>query len=195
MGAGGTERASAARARRSAAVVDRDHCGDHRRCRRAAAHAVHGDDVAAGRSRRGKPPRPRALEMRAEFAQQLEALTARIDANQQANDRLPGRPASRVGRASRRVRQSSASDADDDQRQARQPSGIGAGRVAGPVRRRSAEGLRDYLEHKTAAVETQIDELHKSSRRFDEQAASIVSTHQRDRRRAVSAHGRRRPAL
>jgi hypothetical protein len=38
-----------------------------------------------------------------------------------------------------------------------------------------SQGLRDYLEHKTAAVETQIDELHKSSRRFDEQAASIVS--------------------
>ena len=35
--------------------------------------------------------------------------------------------------------------------------------------------MREYLEHKTAAVETQIDELHKSSRRFDEQAASIVA--------------------
>ncbi|HEY0520176.1 MAG TPA: hypothetical protein VGC84_11845, partial [Ilumatobacteraceae bacterium] len=38
-----------------------------------------------------------------------------------------------------------------------------------------SQGLRDYLEHKTAAVESQIDELHKSSRRFDEQAASIVA--------------------
>ena len=38
-----------------------------------------------------------------------------------------------------------------------------------------SRGLRDYLEHKTSAVETQIDELHKSSRRFDEQAAAIVT--------------------
>ena len=39
-----------------------------------------------------------------------------------------------------------------------------------------SEGLRDYLERKTAAVETQIDELHKSSRRFDEQVAAIVAS-------------------
>ena len=165
---------SAARPRRRNSVVHRDPRSDHCRRGRTSAHAVRLDDVATGRSHpaicRGSTPRDaRRVRPTARGADR----PGRCQPSGQRS--LPGCAAGGAGRASRRVRQPSAPDADDDQRQARRPAGDGAGRVAGAVRAVVSQGLREYLEHKTAAVETQIDELHKSSRRFDEQAASIVA--------------------
>ena len=114
------------------------------------------------------------LEMRAEFAQQLEALTTKVAANHQANDRYQ---AALQAALEERL-------AEFANHQHQTLTTINA-KLAGlpalvqaelPAQFASvSQGLRDYLEHKTSAVETQIDELHKSSRRFDEQAASIVA--------------------
>jgi hypothetical protein len=112
--------------------------------------------------------------MRAEFAQQIQALTARVDTNHQANDRYQA--------ALQAALEERLAEFANHQHQTLTTIN---GKLAGlpalvqaelPAQFASvSQGLRDYLEHKTAAVETQIDELHKSSRRFDEQAASIVA--------------------
>ncbi len=114
------------------------------------------------------------LEMRAEFAEQLEALTAKVAADHQANDRYQ---AALQAALEERL-------AEFANHQHQTLTTINA-KLAGlpalvqaelPAQFASvSQGLRDYLEHKTSAVETQIDELHKSSRRFDEQAAAIVA--------------------
>ncbi|MEY2583173.1 MAG: hypothetical protein QOE09_3022 [Ilumatobacteraceae bacterium] len=114
------------------------------------------------------------LEMREEFVQQLEALTARIDGNQQANDRYQSAlQAALEERLAEFANHQHQTLTTINAKLASLPSLVQAELPAqfAVVSR----GLRDYLEHKTAAVETQIDELHKSSRRFDEQAASIVT--------------------
>jgi hypothetical protein len=113
-------------------------------------------------------------EMRAEFAQQLEALTARVDANHQANDRyqtaLQAALEERLAEFANHQHQTLTTI---NSKLAGLPALVQAEL---PAQFASvSQGLRDYLEHKTAAVESQIDELHKSSRRFDEQAASIVA--------------------
>jgi hypothetical protein len=113
-------------------------------------------------------------EMRAEFAQQLEALTARVDANHQANDRyqtaLQAALEERLAEFANHQHQTLTTI---NSKLAGLPAMVQAEL---PAQFASvSQGLRDYLEHKTAAVESQIDELHKSSRRFDEQAASIVA--------------------
>jgi hypothetical protein len=114
------------------------------------------------------------LEMRAEFAQQLEALTARVDANQQANDRYQAAlQAALEERLAEFANHQHQTLTTINSKLASLPSMVQAELPAQFAT--VSQGLRDYLEHKTAAVETQIDELHKSSRRFDEQAASIVT--------------------
>lgn len=114
------------------------------------------------------------LEMRAEFAEQLEALTTRLDANQRANDRYQS--------ALQAALEERLAEFANHQHQTLTTIN---GKLASLPSLVQAElptqfavvsrGLRDYLEHKTGAIETQIDELHTSSRRFDEQAASIVA--------------------
>ena len=114
------------------------------------------------------------LEMQADFAQQLEALTSRIEGNQKANDRYQAAlQAALEERLAEFANHQHQTLTTINGKLASLPSLVQAELPAqfAVVSR----GLRDYLEHKTAAVETQIDELHKSSRRFDEQAASIVS--------------------
>jgi hypothetical protein len=114
------------------------------------------------------------LAMQAEFAQQLESLTSRIDGNQQANDRYQSAlQAALEERLAEFANHQHQTLTTINGKLASLPSLVQAELPAqfAVVSR----GLRDYLEHKTAAVETQIDELHKSSRRFDEQAASIVT--------------------
>ncbi|MEP7204493.1 MAG: hypothetical protein ABI894_17915 [Ilumatobacteraceae bacterium] len=114
------------------------------------------------------------LEMRAEFVQQLEELTTRIDGNQQANDRYESAlQAALEERLAEFANHQHQTLTTINSKLASLPSLVQAELPAqfAVVSR----GLRDYLEHKTAAVESQIDELHKSSRRFDEQAASIVA--------------------
>jgi hypothetical protein len=114
------------------------------------------------------------LEMQADFARQLEALTTRLDGNQQANDRYQSAlQAALEERLAEFANHQHQTLTTINGKLASLPSLVQAELPAqfAVVSR----GLRDYLEHKTAAVETQIDELHKSSRRFDEQAASIVT--------------------
>ena len=114
------------------------------------------------------------LEMRAEFAQQLEALTARVETNQQANDRYQAAlQAALEERLAEFANHQHQTLTTINSKLASLPAMVQAELPAqfAPV----SQALREYLEHKTAAVETQIDELHKSSRRFDEQAASIVT--------------------
>jgi hypothetical protein len=113
-------------------------------------------------------------EMRADFAHQLEALTARVDANHQANDRYQSAlQAALEERLAEFANHQHQTLTTINSKLAGLPALVQAEL---PAQFASvSQGLRDYLEHKTAAVESQIDELHKSSRRFDEQAASIVS--------------------
>jgi hypothetical protein len=114
------------------------------------------------------------LEMRAEFVDQLETLTTRFDGNQQANDRYQSAlQAALEERLAEFANHQHQTLTTINSKLASLPSLVQAELPAqfAVVSR----GLRDYLEHKTAAVETQIDELHKSSRRFDEQAAAMVT--------------------
>ena len=114
------------------------------------------------------------LEMHAEFVEQLESLTTRLDANQQANDRYQSAlQAALEERLAEFANHQHQTLTTINSRLASLPSLVQAELPTqfAVVSR----GLRDYLEHKTSAIETQIDDLHKSSRRFDEQAASIVA--------------------
>ena len=114
------------------------------------------------------------LEMRAEFAQQLEVLTARVDANQQANDRYQAAlQAALEERLAEFANHQHQTLTTINNKLASLPSLVQAELPAQFAI--VSQGLRDYLEHKTSAVETQIDELHKASRRFDEQAGAIVT--------------------
>jgi hypothetical protein len=114
------------------------------------------------------------LAMRAEFAQQLEALTARVETSHEANDRYQAAlQAALEERLAEFANHQHQTLTTINSKLAGLPAMVQAEL---PAQFASvSQGLRDYLEHKTAAVETQIDELHKSSRRFDEQAASIVT--------------------
>jgi hypothetical protein len=108
-------------------------------------------------------------EMRAEFSKQLEALTERVDANQETTDRYQSAlQAALEERLAEFANHQHQTLTTINNKLAGLPSLVQFAAVS--------EGLRDYLERKTAAVETQIDELHKSSRRFDEQAATIVAS-------------------
>lgn len=114
------------------------------------------------------------LQMHAEFVQQVESLTARLDASQQANDRYQAAlQAALEERLAEFANHQHQTLTTINGKLASLPSLVQAELPAqfAVVSR----GLRDYLEHKTAAVETQIDELHKSTRRIDEQAAAIVT--------------------
>ena len=114
------------------------------------------------------------LEMHAEFVEQLESLTTRLDANQQANDRYQSAlQAALEERLAEFANHQHQTLTTINSKLASLPSLVQAELPTqfAVVSR----GLRDYLENKTSAIETQIDDLHKSSRRFDEQAASIVA--------------------
>jgi len=114
------------------------------------------------------------VEMRAEFAQQVEALTTRLNTTQQANDRYQAAlQAALEERLAEFANHQHQTLTTINSKLASLPSMVQAELPAQFAV--VSQGLRDYLEHKTSAVEQQIDELHKSSRRFDEQAASIVS--------------------
>ena len=114
------------------------------------------------------------LEMRADFAQQLEALTAKVAVNHQANDRYQAAlQAALEERLAEFANHQHQTLTTINSKIASLPAMVQAELPAQFAT--VSQGLREYLEHKTTAVETQIDELHKSSRRFDEQAASIVS--------------------
>jgi hypothetical protein len=114
------------------------------------------------------------VEMRAEFAQQVEAMTARLDTTQQTNDRYQAAlQAALEERLAEFANHQHQTLTTINSKLASLPSMVQAELPAQFAV--VSQGLRDYLEHKTSAVEQQIDELHKSSRRFDEQAASIVS--------------------
>ncbi|HZX55345.1 MAG TPA: hypothetical protein VFE86_11735 [Ilumatobacteraceae bacterium] len=114
------------------------------------------------------------IEMRAEFAQQVEAMTARLDTTQQVNDRYQAAlQAALEERLAEFANHQHQTLTTINSKLASLPSMVQAELPAQFAV--VSQGLRDYLEHKTSAVEQQIDELHKSSRRFDEQAASIVS--------------------
>jgi hypothetical protein len=114
------------------------------------------------------------LETQVEFARQIEALTARVDASHQANDRyqvaLQAALEERLAEFANHQHQTLTTI---NGKLASLPSLVQAELPAQFAV--VSQGLRDYLEHKTSAVETQIDELHKSSRRFDQQAAAIVN--------------------
>ena len=108
-------------------------------------------------------------EMRAEFTKQLQSLTDRVDANQETTDRYQAAlQAALEERLAEFANHQHQTLTTINNKLAGLPSLVQFAAVS--------EGLRDYLERKTAAVETQIDELHKSSRRFDEQAAAIVAS-------------------
>jgi hypothetical protein len=114
------------------------------------------------------------LEMQADFVRQIDTMATRLDSSQAANDRYQG--------ALQAALEERLAEFANHQHQTLTTIN---GKLAGLPALVQAElpaqfavisrGLRDYLEHKTTAIETQIDELHKSSRRFDEQAASIVT--------------------
>lgn len=107
-------------------------------------------------------------ELRAEFAQQVEALNARVESSQEANDRYQAAlQAALEERLAEFANHQHQTLTTINNKLASLPSLVQFAVVS--------QGLRDYLEHKTAAVETQIDELHKSTRRFDEQAASMAA--------------------
>jgi hypothetical protein len=107
-------------------------------------------------------------EMRAEFNAQIEALTRRVEAAQEANDRYQSAlQAALEERLAEFANHQHQTLTTINNKIASMPSLVQFAVVS--------QGLRDYLEHKTAAVETQMDELHKSTRRIDEQAGAIVS--------------------
>lgn len=113
-------------------------------------------------------------EMRAEFAQQLEALTARVETNHHNNDRYQAAlQAALEERLAEFANHQHQTLTTINNKLAGLPSLVQAEMPAQFAV--VSQGLRDYLEHKTASVEAQIDDLHKASRRFDEQAAAIVS--------------------
>ena len=124
-------------------------------------------------------------EMRAEFAEQLETMAGRVATNHEANDRYQAAlQAALEERLAEFANHQHQTLTTINNKMASLPSLVQFAAVS--------EGLRDYLEHKTAAAETRIDELHKSNRRFDDQVAAVVSSINETVAALVEAHGRRR---
>ncbi|MDP9463743.1 MAG: hypothetical protein M3P52_03895 [Actinomycetota bacterium] len=114
------------------------------------------------------------VEMRAEFAKQLEVLTARVEADQKANDRYQAAlQAALEDRLAEFANHQHQTLTTVNSKLASLPSMVQAELPAQFAA--VSQGLRDYLEHKTAVLETQIDSLHKANRRFDEQAGAMVT--------------------
>ncbi len=112
--------------------------------------------------------------MRSDFARHLEALTARVDADQQANHRYQtALQAALEDRLAEFANHQHQTLTTVNSKLASLPSMVQAELPAQFAA--VSQGLRDYLEHKTAAVESQIDALHKANRRFDEQAGAMVT--------------------
>jgi hypothetical protein len=113
------------------------------------------------------------LEMRSDFAQQLDLLTARVDANQLANERYQAAlQAALEERLAEFANHQHQTLTKVNAKLAGLPALVQAELPAQFAE--ISQGLRDYLEHKTSAVETQIDELHKATHRFDDQVGAIV---------------------
>lgn len=117
----------------------------------------------------------RAIEqMRTEFSGQLAAVTQRVDAGQQSTEAyqkalqtaLEERLADFSQHQQRRI-------AEVENRIIEIPLGIGTGDGSGidPV---ELANLRDQMDQQSAAAHARIDELHKATRRFDEQASALV---------------------
>ena len=112
-------------------------------------------------------------EMRAEFAEQLAVLTARIDAEREANDRYQGAlQAALEQRLAEFANHHHQTLTTINAKITGLPALVQAELPAQFAL--VSQELRDYLERKTSSVETQIDELHKAGRRFDAQVGAIV---------------------
>jgi len=115
-----------------------------------------------------------ALTARLDTTKQVDALTARLDTTQQANDRYQAAlQAALEERLAEFANHQHQTLTTINAKLASLPSLVQAELPAHFAV--VSQGLREYLEHKTNAVELQIDELHKHNRRFDEQSASIVA--------------------
>ncbi len=116
----------------------------------------------------------RAIEqLRTDFSGQLTAVTQRVEAGQQSTEAyqkalqnaLEERLADFSQHQQRRI-------AEVENRIIEIPMGIGGGESGiDPV---ELANLRDQMDQQSAAAHARIDELHKATRRFDEQASALV---------------------
>jgi hypothetical protein len=108
-------------------------------------------------------------ELRAEFNQQLQVLTQRLESGQHSTEAyqkalqnaLEERLADFAQHQHRRL-------AEVENRMLELPAteaGFDANEIA---------GLRDQMDQQSAAAHARIDDLHKATRRFDEQASALV---------------------
>ena len=102
-------------------------------------------------------------ELRAEFQQQLDELAAKLAGDQSA--RLDELAAKLAGDQSARL---AAVEASIEQRLMEVPVGSSA------FDAEELAMLREQIDSQSAAAHARIDELHKATRRFDEQASALV---------------------
>ena len=115
----------------------------------------------------------RAIELlRSEFSSQLAEVTQRAEAGQQSTEAyqkalqtaLEDRLADFAQHQHRRL-------AEVENRIIEIPMAVGDGGNIDPV---ELANLRDQMDQQSAAAHARIDELHKATRRFDEQASALV---------------------
>jgi hypothetical protein len=115
----------------------------------------------------------RAIEsLRADFSAQLADVTQRAEAGQQSTEAyqkalqtaLEDRLADFAQHQHRRL-------AEVENRIIEIPMAVGDGGSIDPV---ELANLRDQMDQQSAAAHARIDELHKATRRFDEQASALV---------------------
>ncbi len=112
-------------------------------------------------------------ELRQEFSAQITAVTQRVEAGQQSSDAyqkalqtaLEDRLADFSHHQQRRI-------AEVENRIIEIPMGMGSG--DGGIDPVELANLRDQMDQQSAAAHARIDELHKATRRFDEQASALV---------------------
>ncbi|MDO8364219.1 MAG: hypothetical protein Q7V88_15110 [Actinomycetota bacterium] len=108
-------------------------------------------------------------ELRAEFRQELETVLSRLDSNQQNNEGLQRSLQSaletRLGdfAAHQQTRLN-----EVENRILETPMG------GGSIDAGELIALREHIDGQSAAAHARIDELHKATRRFDEQASAMV---------------------
>ena len=112
-------------------------------------------------------------DLRADIQAQLQALTHRVDSGQQTNEAfqralqtaLEERLADFAQHQQRRLN-------EVENRIVELPLSVGGG--GGGVDAVELANLRDQIDQSSAAAHARIDELHKATRRFDEQASALV---------------------
>ena len=109
------------------------------------------------------------IELRAEFQQQIQAVVAQFAASQEASGAQQHELTSMLEQRLSEFSQHQQTRLNEVENRV-----LESGAAAGGVDASELATLREHIDGQSAGAHARIDELHKATRRFDEQASALV---------------------